>query len=419
MKKALLIAITNQAISSGTTFALTILLINQINQREFGIYALAIASILFFTGLGNALILVNVSINLGNTQKERRKIFVERATRSILIFGALAIILATTSTIIINQILKPPNQFETIDSILFGIAIGCYIALTLIKDLQTRLFYAEECESRVLAATVTYSATIFIFLLIPIELNTTIINDAKSALLLQCVALIAAISTGLQRLSKSTFRSSATEAITQFKFDLLHGADAGKANIINWLRSYGFNWITGIWGGPIAVAQMNASRLMITPPALILPAIGQPLLARLSRGLQQGKNIAAPLANRAIYITLIATLLYATPVLLYHDYIVKLLFGPQYIGTKALTYLWVLFIFFSSISTISTITLQALKEFNYLKNIALLSLAILLAIVYPLFSAYETPGILASVVISEAFIALILLTKVMKGNARR
>jgi O-antigen/teichoic acid export membrane protein len=419
MKKALIIAATNQAISSGTTFGLTLLLINQINKNEFGIYALTFASILFFTGLGNALFLLNLSIKLGTIRREKQNPLIERTTRSTLLYGLLVTTLATFLLVIASKLIPQLNHTIQTNAIPFGLTIGCYVTLTLIKDLQTRIFYAEESESRVLIATTIYSAIIFTTILASIELNITIITDAKSALLLQCSALVAAIVTGIKRLSKSTLKTSIRKTGTQFKHDLLQGADAGKANTINWLRSYGFNWLTGIWGGPIAVAQINASRLMITPPTLILTAIGQPLLARLSRSLRLGKANTVSLANKAIYAALTTTLLYAAPVLMFHDHIVDSIFGPQYAGSKSLTYLWVIFILFSSVSTISTITLQALKEFDYLKKNALISLAILIITVYPLYKAFEVPGILAAVAISEAFLGLRLLSKILNEGARQ
>lgn len=374
--KAFSISILNQIISSGSSFALGIYLVNVFSTQLFGTYGVIFAIILVYANIVNSMLTIQMVAHFPQNEKSEQLIFAKKVLRLIILFHIISLILVLLSSLIISTYFGDYGKI-TEYSLLISIAA---LSIT-IKEFFVRLAYSLRKEHYALLVNVIILALIIIM----ITAERVIYNTMS----LQKIILILAVSNitggiiGFYVLQFPEIKKLRYTLRKDFREIWNKGGKWSTIySVVYNLRAQTYIIITASSIGTVGVGVLNASRLLITPIIMLSPAISQIMVPRLvtKENTRTGSSL-----QYGILISIfqsIMVLVYLLILLVIFELVTKTVLPVDFPDIKNLTIAWGVYAMALAFRNGMEITLVSQKKFKIQMKIAMLTFPISLLLTY-------------------------------------
>lgn len=406
--KAISVSVLNQIVSSGTNFALGIYLVRVLPPEEFGLYGIGFAICLFFVGIGNALFLTQMVVHTPDRVPEDRLPYAARMLFSVAIFSALLLLIALLIFFVGREVSTVLERYAN-----YGIAVSLAAATCLVKDFFVRHAYNQHRESWALAINLILAVSMG-FLFVAIYFTKLGMSDV--------IALwIYAISNGIAALSGYIITKLPLNHIdsVELKKNLQEAWGGGSfsvlAHIIITLRSQAHTIVLAVLVGPTGVAVVNAGRIMVSPVAMLFPALSQIFLPRLSEARNTKSDGGRVDGLRYSLLLAAIVIVYSMMILTFYDVVQRLFIGSKYGDLFIIVMMWCIYTCLTAYKTGLEIFMLASKRFKEQAMVNFIGALVSLIVTFWLASMYGVSGAVAGLSISELVVILLM----MNGNYLR
>jgi O-antigen/teichoic acid export membrane protein len=399
--KAVSISVLNQAASSGTSFLFSLYLVRTLSPEAFGLYGVAFALVLFYAGIGNALFLTQMVVNTPDKEQHQRNAYTASMGMALVLFCACTAVAA---------ILIPPTVGAVFPWIggqsHFGYALAAASIGYLLRDFFARHAYSIRREIYALTVNLLVGGCLAVF--VWWQHHEDIAISAEHALWLYAGSQFAGVIVAqfLARLPLLT---------VQFRQVLKDFEEAWKGG--RWYLGVAFTYalqnqahiiVVAFLIGSAGVGQLNAARLLVTPPLLLIPALTQVLLPKLSELRKEGgaRAMQVALAFAFGFACLVST--YSLILFYFLDPIALVLLGPQYSTAALLTLSWCAYVGVLGIRTAASTAVQASRHFQVFFFSTAAGGLVAVGSAALLTSSLEAPGAIVGMTIGECVAALVL-----------
>ncbi|MDS4027976.1 MAG: hypothetical protein RKO25_13455 [Candidatus Contendobacter sp.] len=366
--KSLFISILNQVVSSGTNFLLGFYLVRILMPVEFGFYSIGFTISLFYVGVGNALFLTQMVVHVPDKRLEDRLSYMGRMLTIVALFCLLTVLaiglLLGFGGIYSDWLAQYLN---------LGFTIAAASAAYLIKEFFIR--YAYTARKEVWALKVNFVVAMALVALLIIQRFVGITFHAETALWLYTVSNTAGAITGfvLVRLPLRTIKYQ--QLIGDVREAWVGGSWATGSTVAYLFRAQAYIILTAGLIGPVGVAYLNASRLLVTPVIMLTPALSQVFMPRLAAF--RASNLHGFLWASSLFSALLLAMaiIYSLWLLSFADIITPMVFGQQYgyMYMYPLILVWCFVTGLLALRNSVEMVLQVLKQFRGLMLTNMLS----------------------------------------------
>lgn len=397
--KALSISALNQAVSSGTNFVLGIYLMRMLTPLDFGLYGIGFAISLFYSGFGNALFLIQMVVHMPDKAPEDRLPYAGRMFLLVTIFCTVTILLTILLLIMSGFMWESIVLHEEL-----AYAILASSVAYLLKDFFVRHAYNMNRETWALTIHVVMACTMVFLLWLQFQFMFSL--SVERALWIYAVAQASGALLGylFTRLPVADHQLS---ALLEDLREAWHGGKwASITNLTLFARAQAHTIVVTALMGPVAVAKLNAARLLVTPVVLLTPALSQVAIPRLAVKRGQGINHLMRLGRWITSTLLTVALVYSAILLSGYDLIANKILSEDYQDLFLITVLWCLYTYFLALRNGVEIIGQVLKKFKCLSSAYTYGAIISLIATYLLTVGYGLSGALIGLIIGEAALAM-------------
>jgi O-antigen/teichoic acid export membrane protein len=355
--KALSISVLNQAVSSCTNFALSVYLVRVLSPTEFGLYGIGFAISLFYAGIGNALFLTQMVVHVPDKKLPDRLPYAGRMLTAVVLFCVLTCVVFAAALAVCSFYF---NWIARHDALAVSTAAASIAYL--LKDFFVRHAYTVRRETWALATNIAVAVSLIMFLTAQRYRYGNI--DAVAALSAYALSHLIAASAALL-VVRLPLRTVRCEQLAQ---DMREAWVGGR-----WYVLVAFTYATQTQAhtmlgaallGPPGVAAMNAARLFVAPPMLMIPALSQVLLPRMVVGRTNAHFDVVRAGHYASGLMVLISLGYilaVTPIL---DRLAPIVMGTQYDGLNYTVYSWCAALLMMAARSGPVLTNHATKDFR-------------------------------------------------------
>lgn len=398
--KALSVSFANQAISSGTNFLLAVFFVRSMGADEFGVYGIAIAAVLLFSGIGNALILTQMVVHLPDKDAEERPAYLGRVL--IMVSGLALMALALSATAASVEWLWLDQVEISVVILATGLAAAAYLS----RDFCLRLAYSLRRETTALSTNAA-TALVTVFLLSLVWSNRFGL-DAATAIALYAVGQLAGTLVGLLA-CWSEFRFRNLGGLKQdFRQSLEGGRWAMGGVLVTWLQSQAYVYMTAIFVGPVGVGYANAARVFVSPLQMIMPAVNQVTMPRLASLRPEGVGRVTEAGRGVTGFVLALAFAYVCTLGISYPVAVSLVLGDQYQGIAALVAAWCVVVLVQLIRDGASTLLQILRKFRRLTISGAAVACLSVPVTAGLAHAFGAIGAVSATAVAELLLAAVL-----------
>ena len=399
----------NQMISSGTNFLINLYLISVFSPNSFGIYGIGFAIVLFIGGLGNSFFLTQMVVIYPLKNQDKRDDFVINVLNLIIVFCGILFLLIIPISLLNNFILVDYLFSKTlIPAIIFA------SVMYLLKEFFVRTAYNDRKE---FIAIYIHSSILITVVLLYVLARVLIKElDISIAFTIYGVSHLAGVFVGAYLLKIKPVFTLRKELIIVLKELWVDGKWATITNVVYMLRSQTHIIIALLIIGTVAVGNMNAARLFITPAVMIIPVISQLALPRLSKLREINKLDMFKKGRWLTVVYLSFGLVYSSVLLSSYEIVISNFVNESYGDLFVLTLLWCIYAIILAIRNSQDIIAQVLRKFKKLTVINFLSAIITLIASYFLAKTFGLNGVLIGMIIGELFLILMLFFILKKEN---
>lgn len=397
---ALSVSFVNQAVSSATNFALGICFVRWMAADAFGAYGIAIALILLFGGIGNALFLTQMVVHLPEKQESTRAGYVGRV---LVLVGALStlVIVATLLFVALDQSRHAPTGAGAL-ALLTALASAAY----LLKDFFVRVAYSSRREfSALLTTTATCIASLLGLVLLAWTREN--VTPAMAVAVFGAGQLAGAMAGFFACRGMLHFRD--TNVIPQDLREALRGGRWALGGVgVTWLQTQAYVYLTALLIGPAGVGYANAARLFVSPFLLAMPAINQVTLPRMAAMRTQDPDRVIGLGRRVTRLVLLGAMAYGVGLLVGYPLVSGWVTGGKYPGLGPVVAAWFAVLFMQLTRDGASTVLQALRQFKRLTVCGAIVACFSVPIVALLANAFGASGAVLATSIAECMLSLVL-----------
>lgn len=386
----------SQLISSGTTFALSVYLVRSLEKSGFGLYGLAFSITMLLSGVLGAAISVQFTVNRPDVQPQERKTF---ALGYIAAFPTLVVVFAVICTPVAAAVALTLGSTEAIGRLSLCIAIST-VGVGM-RDLAARIAYAEGAPLLVLQASIV-AALVLASMIVGVELLSVNITGDVALLAYGLAQLVGALySVACMRLPWRRLRLGRMRLA--FEDCWKNGRWSALASVASNLRTQAHNFVVAPLLGLGALADVNATRILVTPAILLIPPLSQIVSPKLAELRQSRSTFFALVRTFAVGLTLFA-LAYAILVMSVLPALAPLILGRSYEHSEQLVVAWCAFTALLAARVGMFLALEALKHFAPLTAIAWTGAVIGLVLSLVLAKQLGAVGAVWAVALGELFL---------------
>lgn len=397
---ALSVSFVNQAVSSATNFVLGICFVRWMAADAFGAYGIAIALILLFGGIGNALFLTQMVVHLPDKQESTRAGYIGRV---LALVGALSTLVIVTALLFF--------AFDSSGRSSAGIgALALLTALAsaayLLKDFFVRVAYSSRRESSALFTTsaTCIASMLGLVLLVWTRHNVT---PAMAVAVFGTGQLAGAIAGFVA--CRGLLHFHEMSAIPQDLREALRGGRWALGGVgVTWLQTQAYVYLTALLVGPAGVGYANAARLFVSPFLLAMPAINQVTLPRMAALRTQDPDRVIGLGRRVTRLVLLGAAAYGAVLLVGYPLASGWVAGGKYPGLGPVVVAWFAVLFMQLTRDGASTVLQALRQFKRLTVCGAIVACFSVPIVAFLAHSFGARGAVFATAIAECMLALVL-----------
>jgi O-antigen/teichoic acid export membrane protein len=409
---AISFSLLNQVISSGTGFLLTVYLARALSPEDFGRFGIALASVFLFGGIGNALFLTQMVVNVPDKSPDDRLPYAGRVLIFILLLCGIFIIVLMSFLFLSNLKFIALLADQRYYFFVTGIASSAY----LLNSFFVRHSYVVRMERWVLI--MNFGAFFFILLVLGLAFFANTSLNTESGLWIYAVSQLFGALIGAKQ-AKIPLRGKGMrprQFLDDFSENWRGGSWALGGVLVTWLQTQAYLYVTALFAGPSGVGQANAARLLIMPFLFGVPAINQILLPRLSD--MRAANLVRMQKMVMVYTLTLVTfaVFYIFIVWVSLESLISLVFGSKYPNLEPLIVMWFLVLIGLLARTTASIMLQALKDFRSIMILNSVSALVTITAASSLCFLYGILGALAGTMLGEILLASMLWRKIFKNG---
>ena len=390
------VATLDQIFLSATNFLITILLIKYLTKADYGYYSIAYSIALYLVSIQNALINTPLNVLYAGIRKEEQKNYVSSLLWSFL----LVLIPVTLLIIIVSPILNKIGIEKQIINMCIALSISAIGIL--IREYARSYLYTIHRETSVLLLDIIFivSYILCIFLIIwlgSLSILFVFISMGFASLFASLIYLGPIV-------KKFNLKSITSSFIQNWEFGkwALLGATTSHA------RAYGSTYILSLISNIEAVADLNASRLLMMPFAQII--LGWERIIKPHGSQMREDNRLKYFYKEMILSALLISvglIVYSSTLYVFFDSFIDILFKAEYQGlAKYLPFYTIIFMLRIASKNASN-GLQVIKQFKSESTVSLFTMIITLTSSYYFVKLLQIKGALISNIIGELFFAIL------------
>ena len=400
LKIPLTLSLANQVISSGGNFLLSIYLARTLSLAEFGVYGIGYGLCMLYVGIGNSVILTQMSVNMSSQAIDQREIYAAKMLNAVFVLGGMLLSLTAIGFMIASFIWPESKQL-----LVKVCAISLAAALFLCNEFFISYAYVKRKES--LALVVNGVTMLVLFICLFIEYKAGIAPSVESALFFYAFGAAAGAATAYHqspiRVSQGVhgFAPTVVESWS-------HGRWALGGVIITWIQSQTYAYIVIFMLGSAGVGLVNAAKLFISPFSFLLSAVQKitiPRLADLRQSNPSRMRLVSVLLTSGLTVL---TIIYSLMILSSVNFVTTLVLGRHDANIEILIGLWCCVLIFQMVRTGGGVLLQVQKKFRILTLLNIPSAILTTGLAFFLTASNGTTGAVWSVVIGEIALALLI-----------
>lgn len=401
ISKALSVSVLNQAVSSGTNFALGLYLVRALTPAEFGIYGIGIAISLFYSGIGNALFLTQMIVHTPDKTMVDRRPYAARMLTALGLFCLITVLFALV-VFVAGGVYSPWLAHYSG----LGLPITTASIAYVLKDFFVRHSYTARKEIWALEVNIAVALTLMALLLVRYYSPDKFTSEGALWFYAMCNMIGAVAGFFLTQLPLRTVR---IRCMVEDAREAWHGGRWAIGGVsVTWAQSQAYTYVTALLLGPAGVGYANAARMLITPFSMLAPAINQVTMPRLAElRLQNGRQMI----KAGFFITsglLVAAAVYAAIVILAADHLIPLILGNKFENLRPLIIAWSIVLLLQLLRDGAGTILQVMKHFRVLMLTNTLSAVATVAFAVTLIKLYGVPGAIFGTGMGELLLALML-----------
>jgi O-antigen/teichoic acid export membrane protein len=399
---ALAISGVSQAISSLTSFAITLYLVGHLEKSDFGLYSLGYAALLVVSAILTALFSVQYLVNNPDCPQHGKRAFALHYVAAVGVVG-VAVVLATTGGLLIMELFPPVAQDGALDAVL---PVAVAILGFSVRDMVARVAFVERREWVVLAGTLTVAISAVLAFAATRLLGSRL--DAATALTIIAATQLtgAGLIVILQRLPWREFRLSGLRQV--FGDAWRGGRWHALTSIVHSIRTQAHNLLLLPLVGLSTLAEVNAGRVLLTPAVLAIPPLYQVLMPRLAEQARGGAGGVSGPVTLILGGLIVFSVGYSACLLSILDWLLPFTLGGDYGTIEPVIQAWCVFIVFVAARNGLSMGLEVRKDFRAIfqaSSIAAL-VAVILSVVLALL--WQGVGAVAALAAAEAVLCLLL-----------
>lgn len=405
--KALSISAINQVVSSGTNFALGIYLVRVLTPTEFGLYGIGFAITLLYSGVGNALFLIQMVVHVPDKAQEDRLPYAARMLVALVIFCTLTSIVAGLLLLLGSAWSQLLHQYIGLAFSIVAASVAC-----ILKDFFVRHAYTARRETWVLRVNVAVAAALAILLLVQFRFASSF--NSESALWIYAVSNMVGVVVGFALIRLPIWAVRMHKLIDDLREAWVGGRWALSGTSIIWAQSQAYMYVTAVFVGPVGVANANAARLLITPAIFLIPVLSQVVMPRFAS--LRATNPQKMLQVSGLFTTglIMFSVVYSVVLLGSVDVIAPVLLGVKYGQIAPLVAAWCLVLIIQFSRSGTSIVLQVMKEFRTLTLLNAVSVVVAIVAAVALMQIVGVSGAILGSALGELLLSVLLYKAVMK-----
>jgi O-antigen/teichoic acid export membrane protein len=396
----LTLSLTNQIISSGGNFLLSIYLARVLSLADYGIYGIGYGLCMLYVGVGNAVILTQMSVNMSAQETGQRDAYAAKMLNAVLALGACVLTLAAIGFVI--------AKFAFPDApIFFGkvSAVAVAAALFLCNEFFISYAYLQRQES--LALVVNGLTISLLFICLYIEHALGIGPSVEHTLYFYALGSAVGAATAY-KLSSIKVRDGIHEFAPTITDSWRHGRWALGGVIVTWMQSQAYAYIAMFFLGSTGVGLVNAARLFISPFSFLLSAIQKITIPRLADLRQSNPSRVLHVSVLLTAGLTIMTILYSIVLLSNVNLVSEFVLGRRDESIGGLIGIWCLVLIFQMVRAGGGVLLQVQKKFRILTLLNIPSAVIAVGLAFLLTQKIGAIGAIWSVAIGEVALSFLI-----------
>jgi len=390
------VAFIDQAVLSATNFLVAFILIKTVPKNQYGYYSIVFAISLFLVSIQNALVTTPLAVLLAAKTAERKPGYI-----AALYWGQLLVVIpAAVLGLFVTGVfyLYLPDTIEVWTMGAFWLAaLG-----VLLREFTRAFYFAQESPLTVLKLD-----SIYTFIYIGLIVAAFAFFEISVPLVLVFMGASGLLSTLLCAYRGWSFDWAAVRET--YKEHWTFGRWSLLGILVTHIQSYCNLYLIGTLFSSAAAGTFSASRLPMTPLALLQTGWGKIAIPRGSRMRETGQ--LRQFIKEQILVSVIigiAILAYIALLLMSAGILKKFLFNKGYESSLDFIVFWGVINIVSYAGLNASCGLQVLKEFSVIAKVNTATMIVTLASTYVLIRQYGIIGGLTSSLLGETLLALAL-----------
>ncbi len=392
-----IIASIDQALTSATSFGVTLLLLKFVPKIEFGYFSIVLTILTYITWIQNAIITTPLNVLLAAKTPAEEAKFSSSLFRGQIVFVTAFSILTVALSLLF---------YFLFDSSLIPLVIAAS-AFSIIGILSRSYFrqlaYAQELPSKALKQDVLFALIYSLFIAIAIYLSSLNIVVVILGMGLSNIIVFTLYNIKESiKVTKKDIKEAYTETWKLGKWSLV-------GITVTHFQTYSYQYLIAIMLGSLAVADNSASRLLISPLLFMQAGWGSIVRPRGAK-LREQNNINKFFKELILASFLIAVLISTYMIFIYSagGFFQKFLFTDKYKDSMEYVFYWGGVFIFQYIRANASYGLQVIKKFKNIALINMFTMVITIITSYLLILQYQIKGALIASMIGELIFGSIL-----------
>jgi O-antigen/teichoic acid export membrane protein len=400
VKMPLILSLLNQVVSSGGNFLIGVYLARTLSLADFGLYGISYGICQLYIGVGNAILLMQMMVNMPDKQDADKDAYASRILLGVLMLGGLTLFLVASGTLALIFLQPDWQRFSGMIT-----AISLTAVAFLAKDFFISYAYIRRRETLALSVSMLSLAILCAGLLG--EYLAGIPLSAQNVLMLYALADALAAAYGYWSSPLDILRNRCN-LMPDFIEAWVHGRWALGGVTATWMQAQTYTYVLAFFLGPVGVGQANAARIFISPFNFLIPAINQIAIPRLADLRQSNRRKMLRVSLMITAGLFLLAVVYSALLLGSLDFVFSTILGRHDEGILVFVPIWCAFLIIHMTLTGGVGLLQVMRRFRALTlfNIPGTVVAIVSAIV--LIQRYGATGAIWGMVAGEIMLTLLI-----------
>lgn len=388
-------SLLDQVLLSALNFGIAIALIQGISKASYGVYVQLFLFGLLVSTMADAFLANSFNILNNRSTEEKPPHLLQN---SVHLSSGVAVVAAVLGIFLAAWLTR--DWTDSIDRWTLYLIYPIYVFVLVTREMKRNFYYLTERWPQALFLDVAY-ALLCIFLLGLLWWKDGLTVSSVFAVLAASGWMANLVTPGLLN-SESPKEPKALQALFYKSWSVSRWALPGA--VVGWCINNAYLFVLGILAGAGATAEVNASKLAITPLVLSLVAwhqVSRSDIARLAQS-DDPKSFKLFAIKSAILIHL-PWVLYAPIFYIAYPWIDPYFSAKGYLHVDELLLLWFVFAAIAPIKYLGTSLLVGCEAFKPLFKLNLLSLVIQMAGVFFLVGNFDFSKALIALIVADAF----------------